>query len=174
MLCRTGQYFLLYSFLGWLLEGCFNCITTGTFQKPNFLHGPYKPMYGFGGILLAASYQYDRRHFAWHCCLLPLAVEFGSGWWLKRHYGLTYWNYSREFLQLGGLICLKFALCWIALAQLVVHCVQPLLTRLVRLTGRLSVWPALFRLFALDCAVTMGKRRQDHLRRTMLCTQNHS
>ena len=44
MLRRTGQCFLIYSFLGWILEGLFNRIKTGSFSKPNFLHGPVKPM----------------------------------------------------------------------------------------------------------------------------------
>lgn len=160
MLRRVGQNFLIYSFLGWLLEGWYHRLVTGRFQKPNFLHGPFKPMYGIGGLLLAGSYKYDRKHFAYHCCLLPLLVEFCSGLWLKRHYHLTYWDYSKEFLQLGGLICFKFALCWVALAQLVVHVVQPLLEQILRITGKLSGWTTLFRLFFLDCLITMRQRRQ--------------
>lgn len=57
MLRRAGQNFLVYSFLGWLLEGWYNRLVTGHFQKPNFLHGPFKPMYGIGGLLLTGSYK---------------------------------------------------------------------------------------------------------------------
>ena len=59
MIRRTGQCFLIYSFLGWVLEGIFHLAKEGTFHKPNFLHGPVKPMYGFAGVLLAVLY--DRK-----------------------------------------------------------------------------------------------------------------
>ena len=160
MLRRTGQVFLLYSFLGWLLEGLFNLVKEGTFQKPNFLHGPVKPMYGFAGVLLNGSYRYDSKHFGGYSCLLPLLVEYISSWWLETRYRLKFWDYSREPLQMDGRICLKFALCWMLLAQLVVHLVQPVLNLLLRITGRFSVWSGLFQLFFTDCLVTMHQRRR--------------
>lgn len=160
MLRQTGQCFLIYSFLGWILEGLFNRVKVGTFRKPNFLHGPVKPMYGFGGVLLVGSYKYDRRHFAYNCWLLPLLVEYISALWLERRYALKYWDYSKEFMQMDGRICLKFALCWVILAQVVVRCIQPLLDAMLRATGKLSGWKTLFQLFFLDCAVTMHQRKK--------------
>ena len=166
MFRRTGQCFLIYSFLGWILEGAFNRVKTGTFRKPNFLHVPVKPMYGFAGVLLAASFRYDRRHFGYHACLLPLMVEYISAWWLENHYALKYWDYSREPLQIDGRICLKFALCWIVLAQAVVYIVQPFLNRILGITGRLAVWKSMFRVFLADCVITMHQRRKQCRMRT--------
>ena len=160
MLRQTGQCFLLYSFLGWLLEGLFNLTKEGSFQKPNFLHGPVKPMYGVAGVLLTAGFKYDRRHFAWYSWVLPLLVEYISAWWLEHRYALKYWDYSREPMQIDGRICLKFALCWVILAQLVVHVVHPFIKRMLRVIGRMPVWKSLFRLFFADCIVTMHQRRK--------------
>ncbi len=127
MMRRVRQNFLIYSFLGWILEGCYNLVVAGTFRKPNFLHIPLKPMYGIGGVMLAGSYKYDRKHFGYNCCLLPVLVELCSGIWLERVFKLRYWDYSKEFLQFGGHICLKFALCWMVLAQLLAKVVHPFL-----------------------------------------------
>lgn len=160
MLRRAGQTFLIYSFLGWFLEGCYNWVVAGYFRKPNFLHTPLKPMYGFAGVLLAGSYKHDRKHFRYQCCLLPLVVEFFSGLWLERGFNLKYWDYSKEFLQLGGYICLKFALCWIILAQLLVHIVQPLLEVTLKIVGKFPGWKMICQLFFLDCFVTIHDRRQ--------------
>lgn len=160
MLRRAGQYFLIYSFLGWMLEGCYNWVVHGRFQKPNFLHGPVKPMYGFGGVLLAGSYKYDRKHFYYNCCLLPLLVEFCSGLWLEHKFQLKYWDYSKEFLQLGGYICFRFALCWIVLAQLLARWVHPLLAVFLRYAGGLRGWKLLYRLFLVDCLSTIYQRRR--------------
>ncbi len=161
---QTGQCFLIYSFLGWVLEGLYHLRMKGTFRKPNFLYGPLKPMYGFAGVLLNSSHKYDRRHFAYHCCVLPLLVEYISAWWLERRYALKYWDYSGEPLQFGGKICLKFAFYWMILAQLVVRVVQPMLNLLCRITGRLSAWKLLTRVFFADCAATMYRRRIQYLK----------
>ena len=45
-------YFIMYSFLGWMIEGFFNLSTKGHFIKPNFLLLPVKPMYGIAATLL--------------------------------------------------------------------------------------------------------------------------
>ena len=45
-------YFILYSFLGWIIEGLFSLFTKGYFLKANFLRLPLKPMYGIAAILL--------------------------------------------------------------------------------------------------------------------------
>ena len=74
-LAKIGQEFLIYSFLGWVLENCFNKVTVGTFIKPNFLYGPVKPMYGFGGVLLARSFEKNPKHFLSASIVIPLAVE---------------------------------------------------------------------------------------------------
>lgn len=163
MIRRVVQTFLIYSFLGWLIEGGYNWVVAGKFRKPNFLHSPLKPMYGFGGVLLAGSYKYDRKHFRYQCCLLPLLVEFCSGFWLEHKYNLKYWDYSKEFLQIGGYICLKFALCWIILAQMLVYLVQPLLELFLKIAGKLPGWKMLCQLFLWDCFITMHDRRQSCL-----------
>lgn len=157
---QTGQRFLIYSFLGWMLEGMFQFAKEGTFRKPNFLHGPVKPMYGVAGVLLTNSYRYDKGHFGYYCVCLPLMVEYISAMWLERSFALKYWDYSKEFLQMGGRICFKFALCWFVLAQFAARCVQPMVNVLLRITGRLSVWRTFFQLFFLDCVLTIHHRKK--------------
>ena len=159
-LAKIRQEFLIYSFLGWVLENCFNKVTVGTFIKPNFLYGPVKPMYGFGGVLLARSFEKNPKHFLSASIVIPLAVEWCSGKWLDTRYHLKYWDYSKEKVQLGGYICFKFAICWVVLAQVVVRLIQPLLNRWLNLAGQLAIWQRLFRSFLLDCAVTLYQREK--------------
>ncbi len=157
---KRKQEFLIYSFLGWVLENCFNKATAGTFVKPNFLYGPVKPMYGFGGVLLGESYRRDPKHFLYASILIPLFIEWCSGKWLDTRYHLRYWDYSKEKLQLGGYICMKFAICWVILAQIVVRVIQPVVDRYLNLTGKFAMWSAMFRTFLLDCAMTLYRREK--------------
>ena len=160
MLSKIKQEFLVYSFLGWILESCYHKRVVGTFQKPNFLHGPVKPMYGFGGVLLAHSYQRNPRRFLYTSAVIPLVVEWCSGKWLDCRYQLKYWDYSNEKMQLGGYICFKFAIYWIVLAQIVVRVIQPLLEGWLKLTGTLSIWSTMFYGFLLDVLLTIYKRER--------------
>lgn len=43
-------YFLLFSFMGWLLETLYGIYELGHFTKRGFLYGPLCPIYGFRGI----------------------------------------------------------------------------------------------------------------------------
>ena len=44
--------FVLYSFLGWVLEEIYCFIVTGHFKEDGFLNGPFKPMYGFAMAII--------------------------------------------------------------------------------------------------------------------------
>ena len=102
-LSKIKQEFLVYSFLGWILESCYHKRVVGTFQKPNFLHGPVKPMYGFGGVLLAHSYQRNPRRFLYTSAVIPLVVEWCSGKWLDCRYQLKYWDYNLQNVRFQNL-----------------------------------------------------------------------
>lgn len=154
------QEFLIYSFLGWGLENCYNKLVSGTFIKPNFLYGPLKPMYGIGGVLLVNSYRYFPRLFWFASVSIPLLVEWCSGKWLDCRYQLKYWDYSKEPIQLGGYICLRFALCWAVLAQIVVRMIQPVVESWLRFTGTLALWRVLFYGFLVDCGLTIYHKEQ--------------
>ena len=158
---RLKQEFLIYGFLGWMLENCYNKLVTGRFIKPNFLHGPIKPMYGFGGVLLTESYRRYPSSFRYTAIVIPLFIEWCSGKWLDCRYQLKYWDYSREKVQLGGYICLKFAIYWVLLAQLVVRTIQPVLDKLLAVTGQMTLWQAMFRSLLLDCAWTIYRHEKE-------------
>lgn len=90
-------------------------------------------------------------------------VELCSGIWLERVFKLRYWDYSKEFLQFGGHICLKFALCWIVLAQLLAKVVHPFLELFLKKTGNAGGMGAVVQLFFADCLFTIHQRRRNCL-----------
>lgn len=55
-----GAYFIIYSFLGWLMETIYMSLLNGHFTNRGFLFGPICPIYGYGItilILLASKYK---------------------------------------------------------------------------------------------------------------------
>jgi uncharacterized membrane protein len=123
-------YFTLYSLLGWLLENSYSFFTKRVFFKPNFLWGPFKPMYGIAPILLVCLLP-PNTHWAvvvLLCFFIPTIVEYVSGALLLKLFNRQWWDYSDTPLQLHGHICLPFSLCWCVLAMVCVQWVHPAIT----------------------------------------------
>ena len=50
---RIFFYFIIYSFLGYIIETIFGVITTGKLEcRQSFLYGPFLGIYGLGGCIL--------------------------------------------------------------------------------------------------------------------------
>ena len=125
-------YFVIYSFLGWVLEGTYNLYSKGSFRKEGFMKGPFKPMYGFAPLVLVLARDWGVSFplFLLLALIVPSAVEFISGWLLKTLFHRQWWDYSEMPYQLKGHICLRFSLYWWVLSVACIFGVQPLLERL--------------------------------------------
>lgn len=148
----AGQYFfyfMVYSFLGWVLEGTYNLYSNGSFRKEGFLKGPFKPMYGFAPLLLliARDLTLPFPMFLLLALVIPSAVEYISGWLLKTVFQKQWWDYSEMSYQLQGHICLRFSLYWWALSVACVYGIQPFMERLYSLVQ--NVWGIIFPLAGL-------------------------
>ncbi len=128
-------YFMIYSFLGWVLEGTYNLYSTGAFRKEGFLKGPFKPMYGFAPLLLliVMNLEVPLPLFLLLTLVIPSMVEYVSGWLLKTLFHKQWWDYSSMPHQLQGHICLRFSMYWWLLATACLYVIQPLLQLLYRL-----------------------------------------
>lgn len=120
-------YFLVYAFFGWLLENSYSLFTKQNFFKPNFLKGPFKPMYGFAPILIVLL---TNKNTHWSvlillCFFIPTIIEYISGMMLEKLFRQRYWDYSDVPLQLHGHICLPFSLCWIFLSIACLKWIHP-------------------------------------------------
>lgn len=151
---------LFYSFGGWLLEGLYHLLMTGSFWKANFLLGPFKPMYGIAAALLLGAKPVEKKKFLILALLIPLVVEYASGIWLKNVFGLQYWDYSGYKYNIDGLVCLQFAVMWVVMAYILVYVLQPKLTQLKIKTERTTVvcfW-IIWAEYLLDVAYTIYNR----------------
>lgn len=131
----ADRLFLLFSVFaigasfGWVLEVCYRSLVAGHFVNPGFLHGPYLPIYGTGLVLIdilnwwQAKKPGHRRplRFLASVLLQTLAaglIEFATGFFFLRVFGLRLWDYSSNFGNLFGIICPSFLLAWAVLCAL--------------------------------------------------------
>ena len=51
-LLKILTYFIIYSFLGWIMESVFRSIYEKKLINTGFLKGPFCPIYGIGAIIM--------------------------------------------------------------------------------------------------------------------------
>ena len=133
---QLGWFFLVYSFLGWLLETSLAAAKKRRLLNRGFLSAPFSPTYGLGGVLFALFLPELRENpffLFLFGAILATGLELFTGILLERIFGQKWWDYSRERFQFEGHICLKYSLLWGLLALLCVFAGNPLLTTLVSL-----------------------------------------
>lgn len=136
-------YFIVYSFLGWLIETSYASITQGKFVNRGFLIGPLTPIYGFGAILILLSSMWIGNVFGNYyisilmtvviSTLLVTALEFFTGFILEKVFNTKWWDYSNNAFNIKGYICLKFSLLWAILAFILIQVVHPYIAQIIYL-----------------------------------------
>jgi len=127
-------YFIVYSFLGFLMEKGFAWGTRA--EKRNrkcFLLLPLCPVYGLG-VLSVLALPPSFLQLPWGFlsgAVAATAVEYAVHWAYDKALGVQFWDYSELRGNLKGRVCLPFTLVWGALAVLMVRFVHPEVIRLV-------------------------------------------
>ena len=100
--------FFAFSLVGWLWEVSLHLITDGVFVNRGTMHGPWLPIYGYGGIYILIFLNRLRKNvFAEFIGAVVLSgfVEYMSSLYLEMTQGMRWWDYTGYFLNLNGRIC---------------------------------------------------------------------
>ena len=123
--------FVVYSFLGFLLEIAYARATRGRSDRKCLLVLPLCPVYGLGalGILLLPRWVLTRPLFLFFCgALMATAAEYAASLFYERVLKVSFWDYRGLPGSLQGRVCLPFSLAWGFLALPVVYWLHPLIS----------------------------------------------
>ena len=87
-------------------------------MKRGFLYGPICPIYGFGAVILIfindlISKKSDSIIIkAIAMTIIFTIFEYVVSFVFEMIFGIRWWDYTNEFLNLNGRICLMFSLLW--------------------------------------------------------------
>ncbi len=101
--------FFAISFVGWIWEILIYFIQDGEFINRGVLFGPWLPLYGCGGIFLSfilGKYEYKPVRVFFLSMLICSLLEYFSSFFLEWMWGIRWWDYSGDFLNINGRICL--------------------------------------------------------------------
>ncbi|MDR1616250.1 MAG: rubredoxin [Syntrophomonadaceae bacterium] len=135
---RGVFFFMAYAFLGWLVECCYTRLMDGHWVNRGFLHGPFLPIYGFGGVITV----YILQKISEHVLLLFLVsffflslLEYVTSWIAEKAFKIKWWDYSQHKFNLSGRVCLLNSFYWGLAGVAVTELLHPALTELAALVG---------------------------------------
>ena len=103
-------YFIIYSFLGWVMESIVRTISEKKLINTGFLHGPFCPIYGIGAIILFAFLDKFENNLIllFFVAIIVLTIwEYVVGWMLEKLFNTKYWDYSQQKFNIQGRVCYK-------------------------------------------------------------------
>ena len=109
--------FLLYSFLGWILETVFAAIRQKQFVNRGLVNLPFCILYGFAAIFITIfAAELDGIWLYIGSVILATVFEWIAGHFVEKIYHEKWWDYSHLTFHLDGYICLSASVIWGLLA----------------------------------------------------------
>jgi uncharacterized membrane protein len=134
--------FVLGSLGGVLLEVAWVWLIDepGTLEpRTGLLYLPFNPVYGaaavVGSFVLAPLAESPIRVFLAGLVIFTV-IEYLASLIMERTFGTVFWDYSDKALNLGGRVCLEFAVYWGFLGLALVYLIDPLLRAAIEVIPR--------------------------------------
>ncbi len=128
--------FIMYSFLGWLMEVILTLICDKKFVNRGFLIGPYCPIYGYGvlGILfLIGKDTSDILAVFLKSILICSVLEYLTSYFMEKLFKVRWWDYSNKKFNINGRICLETMIPFGILGSFCVYILNPFFIKLLYL-----------------------------------------
>ncbi len=121
-------FFIIYSFLGWVMESMVRSICEKKLINTGFLYGPFCPIYGLGALIMILFLSTFKNNvfllFLTSFVILSL-WEYVVGWLLEKIFKTKYWDYSDHKFNINGRVCLSNSIAWGVLGVIFVKYLHP-------------------------------------------------
>ncbi len=126
--------FMMYSFMGWLMEEILTLIEDHKFVNRGFLIGPYCPIYGYGClliILLLQKYMSDPIVLFFMSILICSVLEYMTSFLMEKFFNARWWDYNNRRFNINGRICLETMIPFGILGCFILYIVNPFYIKLL-------------------------------------------
>lgn len=121
--------FMIYSFLGWIVDIAGNFLSKKQIVNRGFFIGPYCPIYGFGALFITFFLHLipvQNYLFVFISCILICSfLEYMTSYVLEKLFHARWWDYSNEMFNINGRICLKTMIPFGLLGILIYYVTNP-------------------------------------------------
>lgn len=132
--CYYFLIFIIYSFLGWVMEVVGKLIEKHKFINRGFLVGPVCSIYGWGCILIYfLLYKYQDNLFVLFVLSIFICsiLEYFTSYFMEKIFKTRWWDYTRRKFNLNGRICLETMIPFGILGCLVIRVINPIIFSLL-------------------------------------------
>lgn len=147
-------YYFVCSIIGWILEMIYGFMVFGHFVDRGFLYGPMCPIYGCGAVIMVLVVEGFRNKKIDNIVIKALIItilftilEYMASLILELIFGLRWWDYSNEFLNINGRVCLMFSLLFgimgVAFISIVYEPAEKLISILKQKVSNKIIWISL-------------------------------
>ena len=133
-LAVTFLMFLMFSFLGWLMEEVYAYTENGKVHNRGFLIGPICPIYGVGALLIISlleKYNNDILALFVMSTILGAILEYLTSYIMEKIFKVRWWDYSNYKFNINGRICLSVSVIFGFLGVVTVYVLKPLFERIL-------------------------------------------
>lgn len=155
-------YFIIYAFMGWLLEEIWHLIKLKRIVDRGFLIGPLCPIYGYGCILiilLIGSNTSDLLAVFLKAIVVCSILEYLTSYFMEKIFHARWWDYSNSRFNLNGRICLDTMLPFGILGCFVIYVLHPFVVSLVNIltpTWFYIITIIIFIIFIVDNIISLN------------------
>ncbi len=164
-LLELATYFIIYSFLGWVLESIFRSFCEKKIINTGFLRGPICPIYGCGAIIMILFLKNfsNSKILLFIMSIIFLSLwEYIVGVILEKLFKTKYWDYSDHKFNYKGRICLTNSIAWGFLGVLFIDFIHPSIVNILKNVDVLYlkiIVPILLILILTDAIISIVKTK---------------
>lgn len=120
--------FMIYSFVGWLMEVFVFLVQEKKFINRGFLIGPYCPIYGFCSVLMILTFG---KYISTPIALFIMAAfictffEYITSYIMEKLFHTRWWDYSNVSFNINGRVCLHNSILFGLLGVALLYIVNP-------------------------------------------------
>ena len=155
--------FVIGCMIGLVVETIYHWYYYGEYQdRAGMLWGPFSPIYGFGAgfmtILLNRLWRSNWVLIFFSSALIGGGFEYCSSWFMEVAFGIKAWDYTGEWLSIGGRTSGKYMVFWGIMGLAWIKFVLPYLLKFINLIPwkvRYSLTAVVFVLLFIDGMMTL-------------------
>lgn len=149
--------FIIYSFIGWVMEVFWTLFTDKKLVNRGFLIGPYCPIYGVGCLLLIVlldRFKYSVLLLFFMSIIICSILEYSTSFFMEKLFKARWWDYSDYKFNLNGRICAATMIPFGILGVLVVYFLNPFISKFIPFNS--IIFYIILCLFIFDFGLSFG------------------
>ena len=143
--------FIIYSFLGYIMEVIYATIYYKKLTNRGFLFGPLCPIYGVGAILITytlSRYYNDPIVVFVFGTIITSIIEYYTSYLFEICFHNKWWDYSDKLFNLNGRICLFNSVLFGIGSLIIIYIVNPYINILLNIVNS-----KILNIIAVICAI---------------------